>query len=257
MSIFRISLAAAILLISSLAIQFSLAQGFDPFQGFNFRGGGGEFQQAEPPSTEVIIARLKYGTNGIKGHGGWSHNYPGSDQRINAFLARSTLIDIQEYSYKVVELGSDEIFNYPFAYVSEPGEMLLTEQEVINLREYILRGGTMIMDDFDGQQQWDYMEAQIRRAFPDRSFEPVSEDHLLFYAHEQLESLQAMSNYVPGNNITYYGLYADDGRLAIMAGHNNDLANFWDWYGNGSMPLKPSTDAFRLGTNALIYSITH
>ena len=135
--------------------------------------------------------------------------------------------------------------------------MLLTDQEVINLREYILRGGTMIMDDFDGERQWAYMEEQVRRAFPDRSFSEVSEDHLIFNSHERLESLQAMSNYVPGADITYYGLYTDDGRLAIMAGHNNDLANFWDWYGNGSMPLKPSTDAFRLGTNALIYSITH
>ena len=63
--------------------------------------------------------------------------------------------------------------------------------------------------------------------------------------------------YVPGGSITYYGLFDATGRLAIMAGHNNDLANFWDWYGDGSMPLKPSTDAFRLGTNAVIYSLTH
>lgn len=252
---FRLSLAVAVFALFVSIFNLALAQGFDPFGGFNsFRGG---FQQNEPPNTEVVIARLKYGTNGTKGHNGWSHNYPGSDQRINSFLARSTLIDIDDSSYRVIELGSDEIFNYPFAYVSEPGEMLLTDQEVINLREYILRGGTMIMDDFDGERQWAYMEEQVRRAFPDRSFSEVSEDHLIFNSHERLESLQAMSNYVPGADITYYGLYTDDGRLAIMAGHNNDLANFWDWYGNGSMPLKPSTDAFRLGTNALIYSITH
>ena len=72
-----------------------------------------------------------------------------------------------------------------------------------------------------------------------------------------LDDLQAMSAYVPGGDITYYGLFTADGTLGILAGHNNDLANFWDWYADGAMPLKPSTDAFRMGTNAVIYSITH
>ncbi len=53
------------------------------------------------------------------------------------FLGRATGLDVEELSYRVIELGSDEIFNHPFAYVSEPGEMELTEQEVENLREYI------------------------------------------------------------------------------------------------------------------------
>lgn len=241
-------LLSALLLVSAF-LNVAQAQG-----GRSFRSAP---QQNEPPNTEVIIARLHFGTNGDIGHSGWSHNYPGSDRMINDFLERKTLIDIDEYSYRIVEMGSDELFDYPFAYVSEPGEMQLTEQEVINLREYILRGGSIIMDDFDGDWQWDQMESQVRRAFPDRAFVPIDESHVLFRAHETLENLQAMSQYVPGNEITYYGIYTDDGRLAIMAGHNNDLANFWDWYGNGSMPLKPSTDAFRLGTNAVIYSITH
>ena len=47
------------------------------------------------------------------------------------------------------------------------------------------------------------------------------------------------------------------GRVAILAGLNNDLANFWDWYADGQMPLKPATDAFRIGTSAVLYSLTH
>lgn len=220
-------------------------------------GGFGFMADAHvPPKTELVVARLKYGTNGRKGHRGWSHNYPGSDQHINSFLQRSTRIDVLPQSYRIVELGSDAIFDYPFAYVSEPGEMLLTDEEVINLREYISRGGTMIMDDFDGTWQWNQMESQMLRAFPSQRFEVIEDDHLLFSLHENLENLQAMSNYVPGGSITYYGLYTEDGHLGVMAGHNNDLANFWDWYGNGSMPLKPSTDAFRLGANAIMYSLT-
>lgn len=214
-------------------------------------------QQNGPANTELVVARLRFGTNGRIGHRGWSHNYPDSDRHLNSFLKRSTSINVDEFSYLIVDLGDEVLFNFPFVYLSEPGEMLLSDQEVIHLREYILRGGTIIMDDFDGTWQWDQMESQIRRAFPDRAFIPVHENHVIYSAHETLENLQAMSQHVPGGSITYYGLFTDDGRLAIMAGHNNDLANFWEWYGNGSMPLKPSTDAFRLGTNAVIYSMTH
>jgi hypothetical protein len=135
--------------------------------------------------------------------------------------------------------------------------MELTEQEVHNLREFVERGGFILMDDFDGEVQWSQMRSQVLRAFPRRDFTPVPLNHAVYSVHTPLEDLQAMADFVPGGNIIYYGLYREDGSLAIMAGLNNDLANFWDWYGDGSMPLKPSTDAFRLGTNAVIYSLTH
>jgi hypothetical protein len=113
------------------------------------------------------------------------------------------------------------------------------------------------MDDFDGPIQWAQMRSQVLRAFPDSDFVPLSIDHSVFHTHSDVDDLEAMAEHVPGGSITYFGLFDADGKLAILAGHNNDLANFWDWYGDGSMPLKPATDAFRLGANAVIYSMTH
>jgi len=223
-------------------------------QRTRMRGG---MDQPEPPATEFIAARWFFSTNGAIGNMGWSHNYPQSDRNLNDFLVRATLLDLEELSFRIVDLGSDEVFDYPFAYVSEPGEMDLSEQEVLNLREFIARGGFILIDDFDGSWQWTQMRSQFLRAFPDRDFVPLTIDHVVFSVHTPLEDLQAMSEYVPGGDITYYGLFNDEGEIAVLVGHNNDLANFWDWYSNGSMPLKPSTDAFRLGTNAVIYSLTH
>ena len=224
--------------------------------GQRFRMGRG-MEQNVPPATEFIAARWRFGTNGAIGHMGWSHNYPDSDQNLNEFLERATGIDLDLMSYRIVELGSEEVFDYPFAYVSEPGEMELTEQEVINLREFISRGGFILMDDFDGADQWSQMRSQVLRAFPNSDFVPLTVDHNIFRTHTPLDGFEDMADHVPGGTITYYGLYNADGNIAILAGHNNDLANFWDWYSNGSMPLMPSTDAFRLGTNAVIYSFTH
>lgn len=213
--------------------------------------------QNDPPSTEFIAARWHFGTNGYINHMGWSHNYPQSDRHLNDFLKRATNIDVEEMSYRIVELGSEEVFEFPFAYVSEPGEMELTDQEVENLRQFISRGGFVLMDDFDGPIQWAQMRSQVKRAFPQNDFVPVSIDHIVFHTHSDIDDFQTMADYVPGGTITYFGLFDSDGNLGILAGHNNDLANFWDWYSDGTMPLKPSTDAFRLGTNAVIYSMTH
>lgn len=214
-------------------------------------------QQNTPPATEFVAARWHFGTNGLIGHMGWSHNYPNSDENLNEYIVRATRINVELASYRIVELGSDEVFDYPFAYVSEPGEMELTEQEVVNLREFINRGGFVLMDDFDGPRQLGNMRTQVRRAFPDRELVPMTLDHGIFRQHFELTDLEGMSPYVPGGEITYYGLLNDAGEVALLAGYNNDLANFWDWYGEGGMPLEPSTDAFRLGTNAVLYSFTH
>ena len=135
--------------------------------------------------------------------------------------------------------------------------MELTDDEVNNLREFVSRGGFILMDDFDGPVQWEQMRSQVRRAFPGSDFEPLPIDHTVFRTYAVLETFEDMAANVPGGSITYHGLFTETGHLAILAGHNNDLANFWDWYGDGSMPLKPATDAFRLGTNAVIYSMTH
>jgi hypothetical protein len=210
----------------------------------------------DPPSTELVAARFKYGTNGRIYHMGWSHNYPSSEINLNEFIERSTRVDVEPNSFRLLELGSPEIFDYPFAYISEPGEMEMTEIEVANLREYIERGGFILIDDFDGDHM-DNLREEMRRAFPDRQFERLSVDDPIFDLVFQVEDLRSMAPYVPGGDPVYYGLRNSAGHIAIVACHNNDLANFWEWYGSPAYPLRPSTDAFRMGANFVIQAFTH
>lgn len=244
----RRAVIAGVVTAALLGSTLVLAQGF----GRRYR-----IEQNEPPATELVVARWRFGTNGWFGHMGWSHNYPRSDRNLNEFLGQSTRIDVEALSYRIVDLGSDEVFLYPFAYVSEPGEMELTEQEVKNLREFIERGGFILMDDFDGPEQLENMRSHVRRAFPDRPFLPLELEHRVFSASFALADLDGMSPYVPGGRIVYYGMNDERGELAIAAGHNNDLANFWDWYGQARMPLEPAADAFRLGVNFVVWGMTH
>jgi hypothetical protein len=239
----------------SVTLVALLASGLAHGQGFRGRYAP---QQNDPPATEFIAARWHFGTNGNfrLGHMGWSHNYPYSEQHLNEFVAETTRVDVQLNSYKIVELGSDDVFEHPFAYISEPGEMELSEQEVENLRQYINRGGFILIDDFDGPHLAQ-LRSQMFRVFPDRLFFPLKIDNPIFDLIFELQDLNGMAPYVSGGALVYYGMLNDRGEIAIVACYNNDLANFWDRIDQGSYPLRPSTDAFRMGINYLVYSMTH
>jgi len=230
---------------------------FGQFRGRrSFGGYGGTFDDNDPPATEFIMMRWHFGTNGAIGHMGWSHNYPYSEINLNEFIGRTTKVDVEDNSYRGIELSSPEIFEYPFAYISEPGEMEMTEAEVANLREYIDRGGFILIDDFDSWHM-DNLREEMRRVFPDRAFERLSVENPIFDLAYKVESLDSMACCVAGGDPTYYGLANSAGQIAVIALHNNDLANFWEWYGQGGYPLRPSTDAFRMGTNFVVHAFTH
>src|SRR5437867_5844842 len=147
--------------------------------GQRFRGG--YFAENDPPPTEFIMARWEFRARGKFGGTGWSHNYPTSELHLNQLLSEATIINIQPASYRIVQLESPEIFKYPFAYVSEPGEMWLTDQEVMNLREYVDRGGFVLIDDFDGAYDLGVLKRELKRAFPERDLVRITTEHPIFH----------------------------------------------------------------------------
>jgi hypothetical protein len=219
--------------------------------------GGRLIVQNDPPTTELVVARLRFGTNGRIGNMGWAHNYPDAEMNLNQFIGRATSINVEPMSFRIVDLGSDDVFRYPFAFISEPGEMELTNGEIENFREYIERGGFVVVDDFDGRWQFENFEDQLAIVFPDRKLERLQISHSVFNTYYQIESLTVFEPYVPGDDPVFYGLTNKDGTLAIVVCHNNDLMNFWDWIGQARYPLKPASEAFRMGTNFLLYGMTH
>ena len=219
--------------------------------------GGRAIVQNDPPDTELVVARLRFNTNGAIGHMGWAHNYPDAEINLNQFIGRATSVNVERMSFRIVDLGSDEVFRYPFAFISEPGEMDLSANEIENFRQYIGRGGFVVVDDFDGEWQLQNFREQLARVFPDKTLEPLQISHPIFNTYYPIESLTVFEPYVPGDDPVFYGISNDQGHLAIVVCHNNDLMNFWDWIGEARYPLKPASEAFRMGTNFLVYGMTH
>ena len=229
-------------------------------QRYRFRGRfTPSFDQNDPPATEFIFARWHYGT-GRFGGGGWVHDYPTAEEHILQIMKEATGINVERVSYKIVELGSPEIFQYPFSYVSEPGEMNLTDEEVLNLRQYINRGGFVMIDDFGGQGneqlEMEMFRRNLLRTFPDRDMFLLDENHPLlrnFYDIDNLNTVHPMT----GVKSIFYGYPDGRGGLSMVICFNNDVGDFWEFIDYPRYPVKPSAEALKLGINFVMYAMTH
>jgi hypothetical protein len=217
-------------------------------------------RQNEPPDTEFIFARLHYGVSRRARFGGtgWAHDYPVAEQHINQIIGEATGLNIERMSYRIVEMGSPEIFQYPFTYISEAGEMNLTEKEVVNLREYLNRGGFVMVDDFDGPYDLQVFRQNMLRVFPERDIVPLAMDHAIFNSFYTVDPLDFPSPYLQaGSNPAFYGYPDEHGNLSMIICHDNDIGDFWEYIDQPVFPLEPSTQSLRFGINFVVYALTH
>ncbi|HVZ59662.1 MAG TPA: DUF4159 domain-containing protein [Terriglobales bacterium] len=221
-----------------------------------------------PPSpAEFVFARLQFTSHG-PGRGpyrrptpcgpleGWAHDYPVAEQHLLQLAGRYTRIHVDAGSYAIVRLDSRELFDHPFALMSEVGEMTLTDREVANLREYLNRGGFIVVDDFDSLNML-WFDEQMKKVFPDRSFRPLTIEHGIFHALNDIKSLKVESPYPQRGAPLFYGYFDDHGRLSMVLNVNNDLGDLWEWLDDPIYALAPSIEGVRLGINYLLYSFAH
>ncbi len=135
--------------------------------------------------------------------------------------------------------------------------MWLSDLEVRNFREYVDRGGLVMLDDFDGPRQFEMMEANLMRVFPERELVMLDDTHPMLGTFYDIDSLYIESPYPVGGPAIFYGIERDNGDLAVIICYNNDVGDFWEWIDQPAYPLKPSTEALRLEINIVLYAMTH
>jgi hypothetical protein len=200
---------------------------------------------------------------------GWATDYPGGDCKFMGAIHRLTGINVHP-NPNVMKILDDEIFKFPFVYAVEVGGMYIDAKEAAQLREYLLRGGFLHVDDFWGPDQLENFREQIGKVFPEYELKDLPLSHPVFKTFFDIEEVQQIPNSGRGcadDGITWqddrdklpriYGISDDDGRLMVLATYNSDLGDAWEYMDLPCYKAKFSGGAYRMGLNFMIYAMTH
>jgi len=212
----------------------------------------------EPDST-FAFTRVRYGTR-VGSNCGWEHDYPTADRNFSAILDYITNMRVHLKDSNILDLDDKRIFQNPVIYMSEPGFWTTDEGEAKSLRAYLLKGGFIIFDDFDGEPEWDNLVRQMKFIMPDHDFIRLDVSHPIFQSFYSLKTLNIPHPMLPGIEPIFYALFDDNttsGRMMAIANFNNDIGDYWEWSAEGLYGDAGTTDAYRLGVDYLIYEMTH
>jgi len=265
-------LIAALSLPAMLFVIPSLAQtGPDIVPEFYFTrlvysNGGGP---ARPPVLDFHCADLAAGEGGTRFNGGWGTDFPASDCKFMWGVERLTNIRVYDKSPHLVTALDPRLFGYPYLYIVSPHRMRLIPEEAEKLREYLLRGGFLHIDDFWGLYQRQDVEEQMRLIFPDRNMVKLDLKHEVFHTFFNIDTVMQIPNVNNGcrGGRTWeqeseidpmiFGISDDDGRLMVLVTYNSDLGDAWEWMDQPCYPEKFSGQAYRMGINFMIYAMSH
>ena len=197
----------------------------------------------------------------------WAVDFPAADRNFLRGVRRLTNIHVNKEPI-VLELEDDRIFEYPFLYMLEVGRfggLFLSPKEIHNLREYLLRGGFLFIDDFWGTWEWDAFYQAIKKVFPDRPIVELDRDHQIFHCFYDIDGPQMIprvsnpENY-PEQDVDVAinrAILDDDGRVMVLINWNSDIGDGWEHTYHPAYPTKYANMAYRLGINYLMYALTH
>jgi Domain of unknown function (DUF4159) len=221
--------------------------------------------------TEWAFARLKYpkfqGGGGYWSiRGNWTVDWPKADRHFVQGVRRLTRVHTRSME-QIVDLETDEVYNWPWIYAVEAGHWDLPENQANRLRDYLLRGGFLMCDDFHGTFEWDVFTASMSRVFPDRPIVDIQNNDAIFHVLYDLDErfqVPGIIMFVTGRTYEYDGyepqwraIYDDRGRIMVAICHNMDLGDSWEHADHPQYPERYSSLGFRIGINYIIYAMTH
>ena len=210
---------------------------------------------------EWTFARLAYDG------GRWDTDYPRAEYHFSEAVRRLTRIDVHPDGY-VVSPDSDELFKFPWLYAVEVGYWGFSETQAARMREYLLRGGFLMVDDFHGEDEWRYFMDGMRMVFPDRLVVDVPADDLIYaMPYPMDERVQVPGPGYMSSGLTYEctdcvtphwrGIRDDEGRWMVLISHNIDYGEGWEQADNPAYPEEFTGQAYEVAIDYLIYAMTH
>ncbi len=221
----------------------------------------------EDVRAEFFFTRLAYGSFGGWGRESWLTDWPEAEYHFMQGVRRLTILDAAEGG-RYVRPSDEELFDYPWLYGVEVGRWALDEVDAERLREYLLRGGFLMVDDFHGGYEWASFMESMSKIFPDRPVVEIpEEDEVLHVLYDLDQRIQ-----IPGYRTVYSGvtwerddgypahwrgIYDDEERLMVAINFNMDLGDAWEHADYPDYPEAMTGLAYRFGINYVIYAMTH
>lgn len=241
-----------------------------PFEGYD---GASVLPDDHAVPGELVVGRLMYPDGGrrwLQGGTSWAVDYPKGDRTLAALLRRFTRIDVRSVEQPVNPDEEGEIYYWPFLVVGLAGNWNLSDQQVQQIREYLLRGGFLYADSFFGENDWIRFSQGINRIFPEYPIFDLPPDHPVLnivydvseLTHTQIPHMGSLrgggGGWLSGGSEPHWrGVEDDDGRLMILIGHNNDTPDSWQWADDPRYPSEAVNLGLRLGVNVATYMMTH
>jgi hypothetical protein len=239
-----------------------------------------EVEEGPPYNGKFTFVRIKYGdyeadlrSFGFRGRRGggrrrqapWEHDYPRAETNFAKIVEATTFIDTytEGASGRVLTLDDPELFKYPIASIIEVGYWDPSDAQILNLRNWLLKGGFLIVDDTRQDRGYEYQNfaSHMRRALPEYEIQSVPPNHEIYDSFFRIEDPQALVPPYGRYEAVYLGIFEDNdpvnGRLMVMINFNTDLQEYWEFSDRGYYPIDLSNEAYKFGVNYLVYAFTH
>ena len=192
------------------------------------------------------IARLKY-----NGGGDW-YNGPTEEVNLLNFVKAHTNIEVKP-EYTFADLSTDEIFNYPFLFMTGHGNVVFSDDEAARLRKYLENGGFLYIDDDYGLDK--AMRREMKKVFPDKDFIEIPFDFPLYHILYNFDSGPPKIHEHNGKPPQGFGIFIDK-RLAVYYTYESNPSDGWDDPDVHKDPEQKREEALKFGTNLVVYALS-
>jgi hypothetical protein len=236
-----------------------------------------------PPTPEFgdgafVHCKLMYTSVWREANGyGWSTDYPYAGINLMTRVSELTKTPISvdkrgRPNYWVVRLTDDALFRCPFLMGTDVGTAELSAIEAKRLRDYLLKGGFLWVDDFWGTHAWQQWSAEMKKVLPEYRIVDVPADHPVLHSHFEIKKIPQVtsinfwrgsggitSERGPDSPHPNFRMIADERqRVMVLMTHNTDIGDSWEREGEDrEFFLQFSPDGYALGINTVLYMLTH
>ena len=246
---FALALGAAVslLLVDTLVAQRAGGYDLSQYMG-NVRYDG-----------KFVFVRMSYATYSRTQP--WAHDYPWGERRFMTMMTALTNINAHVQETSIMSFTDPEMYKFPVIYLVEPGLFQISDAEALALRNYLLKGGFLIVDDFP-RQQWGQFELNMTKVFPDGEWKELGAQHPIFHSFYEIPDLSLVpASYNLGGQPMYFGMFEGNdlkNRMYVMVNYQQDISEYWEANPTGFQVVdEAQNQAFKMGVNQFIYGITH